>query len=352
MHDHNKNFMEQINSINPINPINSINSINSINPINSINLINSINPTKQINKIKLNSNIDLNMNMDSKYIAIIENVHSILKLGSITQFGDIIKKLVVNSKKRVLLVCDIDGTLINPQVTIGTDPWFINSLNDDNINNVRKKLGLIYSLLDFKGVEDKNTDEFVDLIQKLSTSHIIFNHVPLTYICMTARNTTLYSHTVIHFNDSGSKYVKTFIRPNMLHINDALCIITDHMDHADYTDNTYHELPHVRYIDNICFCSGTNKGDVLIELLNRYYDEFPDDKFDVIIFIDDSITNVSNVHNKLKNYLDDASSICVHYNYLEEHHNSYTIHDFMDDTKKLNELLEFKQYINTPNEIN
>src|SRR5579872_4609299 len=101
-------------------------------------------------------------NINQTYSA---NVHSIIELGSIEEFGDIVKKLVVNSQKRVLLICDIDGTLISPCVTIGTDPWFINSLNDDNINNVRKKLGLIYSLLEFKGVERKMTDEFVDLIQ-------------------------------------------------------------------------------------------------------------------------------------------------------------------------------------------
>jgi hypothetical protein len=145
--------------------------------------------------------------------------HNIIDLGSIDHISNIVKNLAVNQKKRILLVCDIDDTLIRPSVNLGTDPWFYHSLKDDHIINVKKKLNLLYALLDFNGVE-KATDDFVKLIENLSDSDKYDN--PLMYMCLTARCVSFHSYTSTHLNDSG--YGRAFVRPNMLLMNDPLYI--------------------------------------------------------------------------------------------------------------------------------
>lgn len=80
--------------------------------------------------------------------------------------------------------------------------------------------------------------------------------------------------------------------------------------------------------------------------------------FDVVIFVDDSLKNVKDVSSKLKNYTETSenttlsdpgiiSSISIHYTYMEEHKNRYSIHHFTDDKTKIHNMFEFKKYINT-----
>jgi len=264
--------------------------------------------------------------------------HNIINTGSIEHISNIIKNLIINDKKRVLLACDVDDTLIHPSVNIGTDAWFYHALKDDHIINVRKKLGLIYALLDFNGVE-KETNDFVNLVDDLSNPTHYDN--PLIYICLTARCVSFHSYTTTHLTDSG--YGNVFIRPNMLDVHDPLYV------KKDIHNPLCRSIPSVRYIDNICSCSGKNKGDVLVALLTRHYEKSDiNNKFDIVVFVDDSSSNIQKVHNKLSNFLEnDASSLCIHYTFREEHKNSYSVHDFTNDSKKMDDLIEFKKNINS-----
>lgn len=266
--------------------------------------------------------------------------HRVIESGSISQISELISNIILNDNNRVLLVCDIDDTLIRPVVNIGSDSWFTRSLKGEHINNVRKNLGLVYSLLNFSGVE-KETDAFVAKIAALSQTD------KLKYMCLTSRSVIFHSYTLMHFKDTG--YDKVFVRPNVLSIDNPL--------YLGYEAETSTEsLPQVRYIDNVCSCSGMNKGDVMVDILKQVYlDSLQDNhstgdfEFDTIIFIDDSISNVNKMHLKLRGFFKDFPcmiSICIHYTYMEEHKNNYSIRNFIDDNKKMNRLIEFKNYIN------
>jgi len=268
----------------------------------------------------------------------INNQNKVIVSESISQINELISHIVLNDNKRVMLICDIDDTLIKPVVNIGSDSWFHHSLKGEHINNVRKNLGLIYSLLNFCGVE-KETDAFVDKIASLSLMN------KLKYMCLTSRSVVFHSYTLMHFKDTG--YDKVFIRPNTLSLDNPLYLKCKASD--EY-------IPHVRYIDNVCSCSGMNKGEVMIDILKQAYLDNPQDNpqdnsqdngfdFDMIIFIDDSVGNINKMHSSLREFLMDfphVASLCIHYTYMEEHKNNYSIHDFIDDNEKMNRLIEFK----------
>jgi len=257
--------------------------------------------------------------------------HKIIEIGHIADFIKMLREQVSQNKK-VLLVSDIDDTLIRPVVNFGSDSWYSYSLKNEESDHVINKLSMIYALLNFQGVE-KDTKQLIATIKELSESK---NHLnPIKYFCLTSRNVKFHSHTVMHLHRIG--YDKTFIRRNMLNISDHMYLMNN--------DN----VPIVRYVDNICFTSGENKGIVLVEILRRYFETHTslNDKFDVIIFLDDSIKNISNVNEQLSKYSSTSfNSVCVHYTYMEEHKNKYSIHHFINDTNKMNKLIELRSYIN------
>ena len=276
--------------------------------------------------------INIQSNNQEKRISHKNNNHNIIETNSIEHISNIVKRLVVDEKKRVLLVCDVDDTLIHPLVSVGSESWFHQSLKVDNILNIRKKVNMLYSLMEFNPVE-KETNNFTKLIKELSDPDKYSN--PLKYMCLTARNTAFHSHTTRHLNDVG--YGDVFIRPNMLTIDNPLYISVDD------TDNK------ARYIDNICSCSGRDKGAVLENILSQYYDDNNNYRFDSIIFVDDSVNNNHKVHDRLKNsptIKDNECCLCIHYTFEEERKNSYTIHDFENDSKIVDDIMKFKNAIN------
>jgi hypothetical protein len=263
------------------------------------------------------------------------NFHITPTIKKIDEFIKMLTHYVVNAKKRILLVCDIDDTLIRPVVNIGSEAWFNYSLKNENIDDVINKLSMIYAVLSFQGVE-KNTDVLIDTIKDLSDPLKYTNNIK--YMCLTARNVRFHSYTVMHLHKT--RYDKILVRRNMLDLSDTMYLMG--------ADKGNENVPYVRYIDNICSTSGENKGEVMKEILNRYFDTQPDENIDIVIFIDDSKCNIEKVHKHLKNYVKQkVSSICVHYTYMEDHKNNYSIHQFADDTTKMNQLINFKNYINT-----
>lgn len=263
-----------------------------------------------------------------------EGLHVVKEISKIAEVTDMLKKLVVDEKKKVLLICDIDDTLMRPDVTLGSDTWFSYSLKRaENIHHLVKKLALIYALLEFKAVES-GTDEFVQTIDKLHKEN------DMKYICLTSRNVLFTSYTTIHFKDAD--YDSVMVRPNLLDIRDPTYIECENPGKKGFT---------VRYLDNICSVSGRDKGIVTTEIVSRYYENH-NDKFDMIIFIDDSISNIEKVNRSLSDPKNNTiyqgtDSICIHYTYMEEHKSKYSINDFIDDTEKIEKLLEFKKYVNS-----
>jgi hypothetical protein len=261
----------------------------------------------------------------------------IIETDSINHVTQLINNLSIQGK-RVLLICDIDDTLIRPMVNIGSDKWFRYAVKNEDITVVREKLGLLYSLLKFCPVE-KDTDNFVKQIALLADSGY------LKFICLTSRHALFHSYTIMHLRDVG--YDKVFIRPNVLNVENNLYLKT-------IINNT---LPYVRYIDNVCSCTGSNKGEVLVDIINRAYLQKNTNinikiDFDMIIFIDDSDINIKNVHTSLQSFLinndilNNIECILVHYRYMEKYKQIYSMHDFISDCRKIDLLIEFVKYIN------
>lgn len=264
--------------------------------------------------------------------------HLTLTVKEIDEFTKLLIHLVKDKKKRILLVSDIDDTLIRPVVNIGSESWFNYSLKNEDIDDVINKLSMVYAVLSFQGVE-KNTDVLIDTIKNLSDPLKYENS--MKYMCLTARNVRFHSYTTMHLH--RTRYDKILVRRNMLDLSDTMYLMG--------ADKGNENVPRVRYIDNICSTSGENKGEVLVEILNRYFDTHLED-FDLVIFIDDSKSNTEKVHNHLRNYTKrKISSISVHYTYMEEHKSNYSIHQFTDDTTKMNQIIKLKQYINSHHQV-
>jgi hypothetical protein len=255
--------------------------------------------------------------------------HVKIEMKNILLLTNLLTRLVLNDGQNVLLVCDIDDTLIKPTVTLGSSSWYkflLQTEHECDYNSMINKMDLIYPLLDFCGVE-KETDDFVSTIYRLSK----LNSGSLKYICLTARNIRYHSQTLIHFE--SAKYDNVLIRPNML-------------DVGEYID----PFPLCRYIDNICFTSGNKKGDVLTNILDKYYKK--EKTFDIIIYIDDSINDINSVYENItKNgghkLYKNTDTYCIHYTNINESVNKYSYADYEIDRKKTEDAYKFRKYINS-----
>lgn len=263
-----------------------------------------------------------------------------IQIKNISSFTSVLRNLVIDQQKKVLLVCDIDDTLIRPIVNIGSEAWFTYSLKHDHIDNVIDKLAIIYGVLKFQSVEN-DTNDLIALIRELSDPSMNVNP-QLKYLCLTSRNVRFHSHTTMHLHQTN--YDKMFVRRNMLDIDDNMYML----EHSTYPHGKPN-VPLVRYTDNICFTSSTDKGIVINEILERYFRKNKNELFDTVVFIDDSKYNIDSVHNSLINISKKypISSICVHYTFMQEHKNNYSINHFIDDSNKIEKLIQMKDHINT-----
>src|SRR5438128_514082 len=112
----------------------------------------------------------------------------VTNINNIAIFTEMLISLVAQRKK-VLLVCDIDDTLITPVVDLGSDAWFRYSLKHEKIDAVVDKLSMIYGIVEFRGVET-DTDRLIETIKELSDAY------PMKYISLTARDVLFHSFTL------------------------------------------------------------------------------------------------------------------------------------------------------------
>lgn len=245
--------------------------------------------------------------------------------------------------KKILLVCDIDDTLIRPKIGskndnvigLGSDTWFSLLLKNDknfelNIVELLRQLDMVYSMLDYCYVEPMNTNDVVSYINTLSES----KDLNFNYLLMTSRSPNYAQHTVRHLKSVGSDTV--FVRKNMLDVENCLYMERDEKKNQ----------VSVRYIDNICFTSGGNKGKILNDMLIQDY--VSNENYDVIIYIDDIARHVDSMHDNFINtsIYQNTNTYCLHYQYLETHKKQYTMDHFASDCKKLEKLIALKNYLN------
>lgn len=255
------------------------------------------------------------------------------KKESIHQITELIELIngYLSNKQKILIVLDIDDTIIRPTSTLGSDTWFRKCMQDKphDIDSLIDKMYYVYSMLDFKLVEP-NTQRLVDIL----------GNDQIDYFCLTARNTLFTSHTVKHLTEAGVK--DGFVRNNLLNVSDYLDIkLKDTV-----TDNMVSSYG-IRYLDNLCHSSGNHKGEIITHILNDHY-KSKDSGYDIVIFVDDSDRNVDKVYDSFlkEECFKNSLNYSIHYLFMEEHKNKYSVWEYINDSKKLDDLLEMKQIIN------
>lgn len=261
-------------------------------------------------------------------------------ISTISQLSSFLRQLVLDpNNKNILLVLDIDDTLIRPcagsnqdnVIGFGSDTWFHRLLESgENIDRALNKLDMSYAMLDYSYVEP-STGIMISYINELSES----TNINFKYFLMTSRGPKFAQYTARHLRTVGCD--KILVRKNMLDIKDCL--------YLGYDEKTNHVS--VRYIDNICFTSGGNKAKILNNMLSRYY-ESGEQHFDVIIYIDDIQRHVDTMHNEFMNatIYHNTNTYCLHYKYLETQKMNYMADNFLQDNKKLEKLMRLKEYLN------
>lgn len=259
-----------------------------------------------------------------------------VEIPLISQVTEFIKtKSLTETDKKTLIVCDIDDTLIRPYVNVGSDTWFNFSVNSNkDIQDILDKTYLLFSMLKFKGVEENNTNDFVKF---LKSNHDSGN---VKFLCLSSRNVIFMSHTIKHLTDCG---YSDLIQKNSLRMKNSLHI---------NVDSNSNNVTKIRYLDNLCLTSGHNKGIVLLKILTEHFN-ITGEIFNDIFFIDDTEKNVNMVSETLNSqnleFLKETNLYGIKYTYMEEHKNKYSVTDFVTDTKKVDDLLNYREYMNTEN---
>lgn len=271
----------------------------------------------------------------------------------IAHVTDLLRQSLADEDKRVLLICDIDYTLIKSQASIGSDAWYRHALQQ----NVPKEelisiLEMVWPMIFFQGVE-KDTGAFVEEVIHAATEL----QDRFTFLCLTARQVNFHYLTKKHLEQAN---YKDMIRPNMLEIADDPLYLGD--DPAQGPPDS------IRYQDNICSCSGNHKGEVVDKLLqshirsltkvkknaspcpsrskkqpfcNKSIDRQGHRLPELVIFVDDSSSNIDKVHQlfaqQWKRY-SHTHTLCIHYTHQQEQSQAYTAASFARDNQQIEEL--------------
>jgi Protein of unknown function (DUF2608) len=264
------------------------------------------------------------------------------KIEIITNISELNEFVDSDDTTRCLVVLDMDDVIIRGVQSVGSDVWFHQSLKDGRgITEVLDNMGMAYSLIDYVHVE-KDTSQV--LTKLLSYENV-------DYLIMTSRGMSHYSQTVKHLREAGKELADLLIRPNMLKFDGADDLEVDGIQIDPEDPEMYPRLRQVRYIDNICFCSGNRKDLVLEEIVHRVHTAHPKAKYKKIIFFDDSIQNVNRVHTSFikprrRNLYRTIETYAVHYSLMEIHKRKYDTDSLKRDDEKMRLIKNCISHIN------
>jgi hypothetical protein len=215
----------------------------------------------------------------------------IIETKTIKKINDLIQNLNYDPKD-VLIVLDIDDTLLKMNQYLGSTAWFNHHKNllELNLSKTFKTLQQLYTvqgLLFEKFNMTKCEDDSIAILQKLkSDGHDI--------IMETARNLDYHSFTERELDNNGFSFL---FDNNSFHINGIW--------KSDGNKK-------VSFKNNIFSVHGQNKGDMLFRLLNKKIKNH----YKLIIVIDDVLANIHNFINTLSN----CSTVkAIHYIKEQEH---------------------------------
>jgi hypothetical protein len=273
---------------------------------------------------------------DNKKIEIISNICELLEF---------VKN---NNNLNYLIAFDMDDTLICGEETLGSDMWLNKSMKKGRqLSNILNDMDYVYSFMIYRTVEP----DTIDVVTKL------ISYPNVDYLILTRRGMRHYSQTIKHLKESG---LASLIRSNVLDINSTAFenTLNTHSDmvgvgdgDGDCQDKTVNGR--IRYIDNICFCSGYEKDVILEELINLAYISSPKKRYDTIVVIDDSIQDINRIHNRFlrssslrKSLFNKSSTHSIHYSFMEIIKRRYSDGAFQKDNRTLRTIKNTISYVN------
>ncbi len=259
------------------------------------------------------------------------------------------EKTKLYGSDQVLIVFDIDNTLLAMNQAFGSDQWFnwqYLMLNDDNNNagQMAKSMSELLSLqrelftLSQMHPPEAITPGFVMKLQR--EGYVV--------MAMTSRGPTSRDATERELARNDYDLSKTKMGmdlPGRFHIGtDTLKARLSKDDQKQFKLD--HEPRQVSYCDGIFMTEGQHKGAMLVALLERQQKHFK-----AIIMVDDHIQNCSRVamalhrfYNANESKEDDVDIVTVHYLAEEEHVKSFHESDKTEVMQAWTDYLQLKQH--------
>lgn len=220
---------------------------------------------------------------------------------------DSMSELVFKKKSEVgveniLVVYDFDNTLMAMNQDIGSDQWYQwqsellkkGNTKDRVAKSKEDLLDINYKIfaLGKMHVVEAQTPKIVREIQNLKIKSIV----------LTSRGPILRNDIENELRDIDLNFKKSAFGPEGGY---ASTFLPDEVKGSK----------HISYMDGIVMVSGQNKGKILKEILKK-----TGSKFKVIVFLDDSLSNIENVEKELK---DEADLYTFHYTHEEGRVNDF-----------------------------
>lgn len=201
-------------------------------------------------------------------------------------FSKIISDLVTINKKygeaNVLIVLDIDNTLLTSSVDIGGDIWYQWQRGDLEVKpSEGQKVNCLF-------------EDSIGLLYELGTMDLTESSLPAvlsdwqsngnTVMALTSRAPKYRSATERELLNKGIDFNITALAPR-----------SEKAPPLGEKSPVYREIRgrELSYMNGIMMTSGMNKGEMLSYLLEK-----TNRSFDAIVFVDDSKKNIDNVYNK------------------------------------------------------
>jgi len=203
----------------------------------------------------------------------------IVTTTSVQKVDSLVNTLInQNGASNILIVLDIDNTILTSSTDLGGDIWYqwqrgklnIKPTDDQKVECLfEDSIGLLYEL---------GTTELTDSIIPNLISNWQEKEIPV--FALTSRSPKYRAATERELNRREIDFTKTALRP----------------EGENLPTYRYKLKNEMSYMQGIMMTSGMNKGEMLQHILEK-----TDKNFESIIFVDDSEKNVYNLERQFKN---------------------------------------------------
>lgn len=222
-------------------------------------------------------------------------ISSVKKISDLSEIITSVNKLEPQS---VLVVLDIDDTLLTSREFFGSDKWYdwqrgkgkdkndraVDISDDMKAPCMFDILGITFEIGTNKLAQENEYDPESNKKIKENTLDIV-KRIDTDILVLTARSEKYRASTHRELVRNGFDFSEN-------HLYEAMPV--------RFKVKEGDKSAYVSYIDGVFMVSGMNKGNMLIELLDRIEKDY-----DVVIFVDDKLKNINNMKNALYSHGED-----------------------------------------------